>query len=93
MIRLLGVGFSELTLILLIALIFVGPDKLPEIGRTIGKITKKINHTAKIIMEDETTIMLKKGHKSEEEIFKKAFVNIENDDCVDESTECLSKIS
>lgn len=69
----LGIGFSELILVLFIALIFVGPEKLPEIGRTIGKFKKNVNESAKILMEDETTVMLKKGHKSEEAIFEKAF--------------------
>ncbi len=32
-----GIGMSELIVILIIALIIFGPNKLPEIGRAFGK--------------------------------------------------------
>ena len=32
-----GIGFPELILIMAIALIVVGPDKLPELAKSIGK--------------------------------------------------------
>lgn len=38
----LNIGPMELLLILLVALIFVGPKKLPELGRTIGKSLREL---------------------------------------------------
>jgi sec-independent protein translocase protein TatA len=35
-----GIGIPELMLILVIALIVVGPQRLPEVGRSIGKAVR-----------------------------------------------------
>ncbi len=32
-----GMGFGELLLVLVIAVIFLGPEKIPETARTLGK--------------------------------------------------------
>ena len=37
---LLGMGFGEIVLILIVALIIWGPDKVPEIARTLGKAAR-----------------------------------------------------
>lgn len=37
-----GVGFSELVLLALIALLVVGPKRLPEIARTAGQLTRTV---------------------------------------------------
>ena len=36
-----GVGFTEMLLLAVIALIVVGPQKLPKIARTAGRITRQ----------------------------------------------------
>ena len=41
-----SIGTSELILIGIVALIFLGPRKLPEIARKIGKITSEFRGTA-----------------------------------------------
>lgn len=41
-----SIGTSELILIGIVALIFLGPRKLPEIARKIGKITAEFRGTA-----------------------------------------------
>jgi Tat protein translocase TatB subunit len=38
---LFGIGGTELFIIVLFALLIFGPDKLPQMGRTIGKWTKE----------------------------------------------------
>jgi sec-independent protein translocase protein TatB len=42
----LGIGFGELLLILLVALLIVGPEKLPKIARTIGRVSRQINQVS-----------------------------------------------
>ena len=37
-----NIGFSELVLILLVALIFVGPKDLPKVGAAIGRAVRKM---------------------------------------------------
>lgn len=38
----MDIGFSELLLILFVALIIWGPRRIPEIARTMGKITRTL---------------------------------------------------
>jgi Tat protein translocase TatB subunit len=37
-----GMGFGEILLIIILALIIFGPGRLPEIARTIGRITRSL---------------------------------------------------
>lgn len=41
-----GIGMSELVVILVIALIFIGPKKLPEIARMLGKGMAEFRRTS-----------------------------------------------
>ena len=49
------IGFQELVIIFLVALLVFGPKKLPEVGRTFGKWIMEIRkgiHNAKIQMDN-----------------------------------------
>ncbi len=41
-----GLGGSEILVILIVALIFVSPDKIPEIAQWLGRTIWRIKHTA-----------------------------------------------
>ncbi len=46
-----GLGFGEILVILLIALIFIGPKKLPELARGLGKGLREFQNATKGLAE------------------------------------------
>jgi sec-independent protein translocase protein TatA len=48
-----GVGFPELLVILVIALIVLGPKKLPEAGRAMGKGMREFKDSINGINDDD----------------------------------------
>lgn len=54
-----GLGFGELILIFLIALIFIGPKKLPELAKGLGRGIRDFQNAAKGLTDqlqnDQTT--------------------------------------
>ncbi len=46
-----GLGFGELLVVLVIALIFLGPDKIPKTARTVGKWVHELKHSLDDIKE------------------------------------------
>ena len=55
-------GFGEIAVILILALIVVGPKKLPEVGRSIGKAINEFKKGSK-----EMTDELKSGMNEDDE--------------------------
>ena len=53
----LNIGPPELLLIFVIALVIVGPQRLPELGRTIGKGMREFRK-----MQDEVKDLVNTGH-------------------------------
>ncbi len=47
------IGFPELILILVIALIVFGPGKLPSVGAAIGKAFREFKNASKELVKDE----------------------------------------
>ena len=56
-----GLGFWEIVLILLVALIVLGPNKLPDIARTLGKTLRSLRKAT----SDFTTILTKEMNGEE----------------------------
>ncbi|MCS6837550.1 MAG: Sec-independent protein translocase protein TatB [Bdellovibrionaceae bacterium] len=46
-----GIGFSEILVIGLIALIFIGPEDLPKFARTLGRLINEFRHGSEQFME------------------------------------------
>ncbi len=46
-----GMGIGELVLIFVIALIVFGPDKLPSVARTVGKVVRDLKQTTDELSE------------------------------------------
>lgn len=62
----LGVGPGELFLILIIALLVLGPGKLPEVGRTLGRFVRELRKTASDFTADfgrELNLDLEEGKR------------------------------
>lgn len=49
-----GLGFGELVVIFLIALIFIGPKKLPELAKGLGKGIRDFQNAAKGLSDNLT---------------------------------------
>ncbi len=70
-----GISISELLVIVIIAFLFIGPEKLPEIMKTFGKNVKQIknmsndfkNSVYDEINKDETIVVLQNELKKAKE--------------------------
>lgn len=49
-----GIGATGVILIILVALLLFGPNKLPELGRAFGRTLREFKEGAKDIMEDDS---------------------------------------
>jgi sec-independent protein translocase protein TatA len=58
-----GIGFGEIVLILILALIVFGPGRLPEIARTMGRLSRNL----KRMSSDFTTALTKEIDLEEEQ--------------------------
>ena len=65
-----NIGMPEMVLILVIALIFFGPRKLPELGRSLGKSLnefKKASNDLRSTLEDEIRVEEQKEQRAKAE--------------------------
>lgn len=61
-----NIGFSELVVIGVIALIFIGPKQLPEIARTVGKFINELKRAS-----DEAMGSFREASTQSDEFLKK----------------------
>jgi len=66
----MGLGMPEIVVILVIALIFFGPRKLPELGRSLGRTMnefKKASNELRSTLEDEIRVEEQKDQRAKAE--------------------------
>ncbi|HZH62532.1 MAG TPA: twin-arginine translocase TatA/TatE family subunit [Metabacillus sp.] len=49
----MNLGFGEVLLIMFVALLVFGPNKLPALGKAAGKTLREFKNATKGLMEDE----------------------------------------
>ncbi len=72
-----GIGFQELILIMIVAIIVLGPKRLPEAARTLGKFFREfksaVDEVKESVSTDLTTIVQEEQpKKKKEEIAEKS---------------------
>lgn len=67
------VAFSELIVIAIIALVIIGPEKLPRVARTMGAITGRLQRYVSTVKADiEREMQMEDLHKLEQQIRQNA---------------------
>jgi Tat protein translocase TatB subunit len=61
-----GIGFPELVVIMVVALIVVGPSKLPELAKSLGKAFNEFRRMADEVKETLEEEVLKEEEKKED---------------------------
>lgn len=61
-----GIGFPELIIIMVVALIVVGPSKLPELAKSLGKAFNEFRRMADEVKETLDEEVLKEEEKKED---------------------------
>lgn len=56
-----GIGLPELIVILIFALIFFGPGKLPQVGRALGQSLQEFKKATREVTDDESDPKLPAG--------------------------------
>ena len=70
-----GLGFTELLVILIVALVVIGPKKLPEAAKTIGRGYREFQRALTGIREEVNTI----DSSVKEDLFKEKMKKAEKD--------------
>lgn len=57
-----GIGWQEILLILIVALMIFGPGRLPEIGRAVGKTVRVLKKATSDLMAEATKEIEEQKH-------------------------------
>jgi Tat protein translocase TatB subunit len=63
---LFDIGFQELLMICVVALLVVGPQRLPELGRTLGKRLRELKRALDSVKAQVTAEMKELGKEAED---------------------------
>ena len=85
----MGIGFPELMVILIIIMIIFGAGKLPEIGSAFGRSIKNFKSSMKEAQEEEETAEVEEGQQASIEEGKEASSQEEN--LTEEEKEALAR--
>ena len=65
--NLFGIGPLELFFIFIIAILVFGPDKLPKLGTTIGKVVRDFRKVSSVMKQEITSQIMEEEDDSEAE--------------------------
>ena len=63
----LGIGFTELAIILIVAFLIFGPKKLPDVARSLGKAMYQLKHASSSFTQE----LSKEWHRLEVDVPEK----------------------
>ena len=85
----MGIGFPELMVILIIIMIIFGAGKLPEIGSAFGRSIKNFKSSMKEAQEEEEMAQVEEGQQASIEEGKEA--SSEEENLTEEEKEALAR--
>ena len=85
----MGIGFPELMIILIIIMIIFGAGKLPEIGSAFGRSIKNFKSSMKEAQEEEETAQVEEGQQASIEEGKES--SSEEENLTEEEKEALAR--
>lgn len=73
-----GIGFQELLLILVVALVVLGPQRLPEVAKSLGKFYREIRGSIDEVKDSITKDISTIKEIQQKEIYTNQQKNVEN---------------
>jgi sec-independent protein translocase protein TatB len=87
---LLDIGFSELLVVIVLAVLVLGPDKLPEAMRDLARLIKKIKKWWRDATADITKELEMEEMKEEVAKYKEELKKLQNETKIDNPVDALN---